>query len=123
MSTLKVDTLQTTSGDGLYPARSWVSFNGSGAVAILDDGGVSSITDITTGTYGTNLSPVMASANYAISGLGKSFEATNQTRVVSGAGGDEDTTSVMRVSTLTLATSASHVNGVDTDYVALVVHI
>ena len=123
MSTLKVDTLQTTSGDGLYPSRAWVSFNGSGTVAILDDGGVSSITDIATGTYGANLSPVMASANYAVSGMAKDYGSVNQTRAFTGANGDQNTSSVARVRTPDLNTSGAHNSGADSDYVALVVHI
>ncbi len=54
MSTLKVDTLQTTSGAGLYPARAWVNFNGTGTVAIVNSANVSSITDVTTGKYTVN---------------------------------------------------------------------
>ncbi len=123
MSTLKVDTLQTTSGDGLYPSRAWVSFNGEGTVAILDDGGVSSITDIATGTYGANLSPVMASANYAMSGMAKEYGSVNRTRAVSGADGDQNTSSVCRVRAVNLNTSGAHNAGDDSEYVALVVHI
>ena len=123
MSTIKVDTLQTTSGDGLYPARAWVTFNGTVTVAILDDGGVSSLTDIATGTYGANLSPVMASANYAISGIAKDYGSVNRTRAFTGGDGDQDTSSVVRVRTPDLNTSGSHNSGADSEYVALVVHI
>jgi len=65
MSTLKVDTLQTTGGAGLYPARAWVNFDGTGTVAIRDDGNVSSITDNGTGDYTLNFDNALSSSNYA----------------------------------------------------------
>jgi len=65
MSTIKVDNLQTTGGAGLYPARAWVNFNGTGTVAIRDDANVSSITDNATGDYTVNLTTSLSGANYA----------------------------------------------------------
>ena len=77
MSTLKVDTLQTTGGAGLYPAQSWVNFNGTGTVAIRADGDVSSITDVGTGSYGINFSNSLTDANYSpnVTGQGHSSGA------------------------------------------------
>jgi len=63
MSTIKVDNLQTTGGAGLYPARAWVNFNGTGTIAIRDDEGVSSLTDHTTGQYSANLASATTNAN------------------------------------------------------------
>ncbi len=65
MSTLKVDTLQTTGGAGLYPARAWVNFNGSGTVSITDDGNVSSLTDSGVGSYTLAFTTALSSATYA----------------------------------------------------------
>jgi len=65
MSTLKVNALQDTSGNGFYPARAWVNFNGTGTVSIRDDGNVSSITDRNTGKYGVNYSSNFSNVNYA----------------------------------------------------------
>jgi len=65
MSTLKVDTLQTTGGAGLYPARAWVNFIGGGTVTIRDSGNVSSITDNGTGQYYANFSSAMSDVNYS----------------------------------------------------------
>jgi hypothetical protein len=76
MSTLRVDTLQTTGGAGLYPAKAWVNFNGTGSVAIREDANVSSITDGGTGTYTTNFSNSMSSANYSLTGFG-AMDAVN----------------------------------------------
>lgn len=65
MSTIKVDTLQTTSGAGLFPAKAWVNFNGSGVVAIRASGNMSSITDRGTGQYSLNTTVAFADANYS----------------------------------------------------------
>ena len=65
MSTIKVDNLQTTSGAGLYPARAWVNFDGTGTVAIRASGNVSSITDVATGVYKVNFTAALSSASYA----------------------------------------------------------
>lgn len=69
MSTLKVNALQDTSGNGFYPARALVNFNGTGTVAIRDSENVSSITDVTTGTYEVNWSNNFSNANYISSGV------------------------------------------------------
>ena len=114
MSTLKVDTLQTTGGAGLYPAKAWVNFNGTGTVAIRADGNVSSITDNGTGKYSTNFSTSIEDVNFAamLSNNGSSdsfantrlFSAvrTRQTNKVDsqylGDGGSEFDTSYISVS-------------------------
>ena len=68
MSTLKVNDIQeATSGGGkIWPARAWVNFNGTGTIAIRDDGNVSSLTDHGTGEYSQILSNALANANYAV---------------------------------------------------------
>jgi hypothetical protein len=79
MSTLKVDTLQTTGGAGLYPAKAWVNFNGSGTIAIRRDGNVSSLTDYGTGNYGFSFSNNLSAGNYGVGGVAGYF-ATVGTR-------------------------------------------
>ena len=66
MSILKVDTIQTTSGAGLYTARAWVNFNGSGTVSIRNDGNVTSITDNGTGNYTVNFTTAMPNTTFAV---------------------------------------------------------
>lgn len=68
MSTIKVDNLQTTGGAGLYPARAWCTFVGTGTVSISASGNVSSITDYLAGTYGINFSSALGSSNYCATG-------------------------------------------------------
>ena len=52
----------------LFACRAWVNFNGTGTVAIIASGNVSSITDNGTGDYTINFTTAMQDANYAISG-------------------------------------------------------
>ncbi len=77
MSTLKVNTIQNTSGVEVYTAKAWVNFNGTGTVAIRASGNVSSITDNGAGTYTVNFTSAMPDANYAFTvsfgGTGGSF--------------------------------------------------
>jgi hypothetical protein len=49
----------------IYACRAWVSFNGTGTVAIRESGNVSSITDEGTGQYLVNFTTAMPDANYA----------------------------------------------------------
>jgi hypothetical protein len=72
-SALTIDTSQNlkfNSGYGsvvtAYGCRAWVNFNGTGTVAILASGNVSSITDNAIGQYTVNLTTAMPDINYAI---------------------------------------------------------
>ena len=73
MSTLKVATIQDTSGNNSSTpsqvaegrAKVWVSFSGSGTPSINDDFNVSSITDNATGQFTVNFTSAMANNDYA----------------------------------------------------------
>ena len=73
MSTLKVATIQDTSGNNSSTpaqvaegrAKAWINFNGTGTVAIRDDFNFSSVTDNGTGLYTLNFTSALANANYA----------------------------------------------------------
>ena len=65
MSTLKVNTIQNTSGVEVYTCKAWVNFNGTGTVAIRAAGNVSSITDSGTGIYTVNFTTAMIDSNYS----------------------------------------------------------
>ena len=64
ISAAKLDGAQSGSAP-IYAARAWVNFNGTGTVAILQSGNVTSITDGGTGVYSVNFTTSMPSANYA----------------------------------------------------------
>ena len=73
MSTLKVNTIQNTSGGSSSTpeqiqqgrAKAWAIFNGTGTVALADDFNVSSITDHGTGSYQVNFDTAFSTVNYA----------------------------------------------------------
>jgi hypothetical protein len=68
--------LSTASGSApSYSARAWVNFNGTGAVAIVGSGNVSSITDNGTGDYTLNFTTAMSDANYAVSSTNATLNA------------------------------------------------
>ena len=64
--------LQMNSGYGssapAYGCRAWVDFNGTGTLAILNSGNVSSITDNGTGNYIVNFTTAIVDANYSALG-------------------------------------------------------
>ena len=68
MSTLKVNTLEeaTSGGATYFTAKAWVNFNGTGTVAIRDDGAVSSISDNGTGDYSVTLTNNFGDTNGSI---------------------------------------------------------
>jgi len=76
VSTLKVATIQDTSGNNSSTpagiasgtAKAWVNFNGTGTVAIIDSYNVASITDNGTGDYTINFTNAMTDADYCVSG-------------------------------------------------------
>ena len=67
MSTIKVDSLQTTGGAGLYPAKAWVSWDGTGTVSVFSSGNVSSVLDGGTGLWTVNFTNSMVSSGYVTS--------------------------------------------------------
>jgi len=68
--------LTTASGSApSYSARAWVNFNGTGTVAIIGSGNVSSITDNGTGDYTLNFTTAMSDANYAVSSTNATLNA------------------------------------------------
>ena len=69
MSTIKVDTIQHTSGGAVIltkqeAAKSWVRYNQTGTPAITDSFNTASITDRATGHAGFSFTNAMGNANY-----------------------------------------------------------
>ena len=61
-----IKTALNASGDaGIFTARAWVNFNGTGTVAIRASGNVTSITDNGAGDYTVNFTTAMPDANYS----------------------------------------------------------
>lgn len=66
MSTIKANAFQTTSGAGLYPAKSWLTWGVDGAQHIDDSENISSITDTAVGKTTVNISTAYSNANYSL---------------------------------------------------------
>ena len=69
LTTPNINSAQVATVSGtapLYMARAWVNFNGTGTVAIIASGNVSSITDNGVGNYTVNFTTAMADANFAV---------------------------------------------------------
>ena len=108
MSTLKVNTIQTTSGVEVYTCKAWVNFNGAGTVAIRASGNVSSITDNGAGDYTVNFTTALSDTNYAVIGTAKYLESAEgqNFRVGTAAYGTIVTTSSVRVNVTNGANAA-----------------
>ncbi len=104
MSTLKVATIQDTSGNNSSTpeqvsqgrAKAWVNFEADGTVAIIDDFNVSSITDGGTAIFTVNFTNALANANYTMTGSSHSYSSDYTGIVVSldarsGSGSSIDT--------------------------------
>jgi len=73
MSTLKVATIQDTSGNNSSTpnevaqgrAKAWLNLTGTGTIAIADSFNISSVTDIATGAYSAAFTNAMSNANYS----------------------------------------------------------
>jgi len=104
MSTLKTNTIQHltsgfnnivthTDGAGTVNAahcRAWVSFNGTGTIAINAQFNVTSITDNGVGDYAVNFTNAMSDANYcavaSCNSLGSVNSSSNSTMVFARSG-------------------------------------
>lgn len=75
MSTIKVNTIQTTGGVEVYTAKAWIRFNGNTNTIDASEG-VSSITDNGTGLHTINFTNAFSTASF---GAGLSFEQGNFT--------------------------------------------
>jgi hypothetical protein len=74
--------------DGGFTAKAWVNFNGSGTLAIRNDGNVSSITDDGVGDYTVNFTDALADADYALAGWAKDSNNGGSYSIVSGNASD-----------------------------------
>ena len=100
MSTLKVGTIQDTSGgSGSTPeqikkgtCKVWINFNGTGTVAIRQSYNVSSLTDNATGQYTISFSNAVPVADYAVF-ITSSFGSTEK-------GGSDDSDYINGVGTI-----------------------
>ena len=85
MSTLKVNTIQNTSGGSSSTpaqieqgrAKIWASIDGTGTPSFNDSFNCTSVADEGTGDYSLGFSITMANTNYCIVGMSENWEGTN----------------------------------------------
>ena len=85
MSTLKVNTIQNTSGGSSSTptqieqgrAKVWASIDGTGTPSFNDSFNCTSVADNGEGDFTLNFSITMANANYCIAGMSQNWETTN----------------------------------------------
>ena len=90
MSTLKVDTIQHSSGISTSStndihagrAKAWVNLNGKGTISIRNSFNVSSIADEGTGQYTVNFATAFDNSDYCAGGAVKEFSGNNGTSVI-----------------------------------------
>ena len=122
MSTLRVNTIQNTSGVEVFTAKAWVNFDGTGTASanqtVRASGNVSSVFKNGTGDYTVNFTSAMADANYAVT-LGYANTTGSSTAnygfgvrapTSNGVGQTSLTTTSVRV---TLRSSAGNANDAD----------
>lgn len=115
MSTIKVNSIQNTSGVELYTAKAWVNFNGTGTVAIRASGNVSSITDNGVGDYTINMASAMPDTNFSVVGTHGASSSTGW--VTDASPGTARTTTSVRIGALNSAGTA----GIDTTFMNVVI--
>jgi hypothetical protein len=118
ISTLKNDTGVLATQNGMTGiAKAWVSFNGTGTVAIRDSFNVSSITDLGTGSYTVNFTTAMPNANYSTN-VTAGFTAGSGGLVgVANFSRQADATVAPTTSAVTVSTITGGGSAVDTVYV------
>lgn len=65
---------------GKYPAKAWMSLNGTGTISIINDENVSSVTDNGTGRYTPTFSNSFSASTYATSACGKNSQTLSGSR-------------------------------------------
>jgi hypothetical protein len=87
------EALNASGAAPIYACRAWVSFTGTGTVAIQASGNISSITDNGTADYSLNFTTAMEDADYACAGM------TGQYRSIELREFDQLSSSFLRIST------------------------
>jgi len=127
VSTIKVDTVQSTGGGAAtftnqHAAKAWSNFDQRESLSVSDSFNLSSQSDVEAGNIAITLSNNMSDGNYVVAGLGHYIDSSENT-LVPGMGlrrGVAKTSSVYETQTVTTVWNAS--SGTDVDSVMTVVH-
>ena len=127
MSTLKVNTIQDSSGSNSSTpaqieqgrAKAWVNFNGTGTLAIRDSYNVSSVDDDSTGHFTINFSTAMTNVNYVISGTTGTTTGNNCFLFILTEQNKSKSTSLFQINVLG---TGSYISSVDPEHCNVVIH-
>lgn len=92
-----------------YTCRAWVNFNGTGTVAIVSSGNMTSITDNGIGDYSLNFTSAMPDANYALAGSCTDNTNASANLIIiysAGSGGSGPSTTSCRIATVNTGSGA-----------------
>jgi hypothetical protein len=79
MSKIIVDSIQTNGATTMWPTNAYLTYKGTGIPEFLEQRGLSSHTDNSSGNYSFTMSPFMANVNYAIQSRGQHYIPSNAT--------------------------------------------
>lgn len=127
MSTLKVATIQDTSGNNSSTpagiaagtAKAWISFNGTGTPSITQSFNVSSITDVNTGRFNINLTNAVSATACVVVGVAKQGNADNGDQKI--CVGSFDASRLPTTSSFPLTTVSGTASLEDVGYIAAAV--
>lgn len=89
-----------------YLCRAWVTFNGTGTVAVSASGNVTDITDGGTGTYTANLTTALPDTNYSIGGSARGTSGNANGGVMTLKNANTKTTSAVQIASIGLGAAA-----------------
>ena len=108
------NNLQMNSGFGssatAYGVRAWINFTGTGTIAILESGNVSSITDNGTGNYTVTFANNMPDKNYAVNAQQATSATSNGAVFVEIFGFNNQTVSLVKIQVRTASANADVLN-------------
>jgi len=129
MSTLKVATIQDTSGNNSSTpsevaqgrAKAWVNFQGYGTVTIRDSFNVTSITDNGTGDFLMTFATAMPNANYAVGGSAAELNSTGTADWFMNAGRDSNYSDLRTAAATVICTTSAGGNAIDAGIISAIV--
>lgn len=77
MGKIIVDAIQTNGATTMYPTNVYLTYKGTGIPEFLEQRGLSSHVDNSTGNYSFTMSFTMANVNYAIQSRGQYYVPSN----------------------------------------------
>ena len=104
-----------------YGCRAWVNFNGTGTVAIREDGNVTSITDNGTGLYTVNFTTAMPDTNYAVACSGSRDDTNNVGMALVNTRSGTASYNPYATTSIAISSLYAHTSAVDSDFITVTI--